>query len=184
MRRWRPSPGRRRRPRQEDGASLTSAGSAAAAQLPLLLASTRSAATETSTGELGGSASLGTQSSGFTSERTCQDELPLYAGRTRRKKRTPAPRDPRWAEAPSASGGAAAARVHRARGQPAAPPRPGTHAVTRGGEQQPRETKHRSQEAFICTETQAFPSRARRERQREAPVRNPFTPPPPPPAHG
>lgn len=67
MRRWRPSPERWRRPRQEDGASLTPAGSAAASQLPPLLTSSRSAATVTSTGALGRSAPLGRQSNGFTS---------------------------------------------------------------------------------------------------------------------
>lgn len=67
MRRWRPSPGRWRRPRQEDGASLTPAGSAAASQLPPLLTSSRSAATVTSTGALGRSAPLGRQSNEFTS---------------------------------------------------------------------------------------------------------------------
>lgn len=82
-----------RRPRQEDGASLTSGGNVAASQLPPLFTSTRSAATETSTGELAESASLGMESSGFTSERRCQGELLLDAGRTKREKRTPGPRD-------------------------------------------------------------------------------------------
>lgn len=125
MRRCSPSPGRRRRPRQEDGARLTPAGRAAARQLPPPLVSTRSAATHTSSGELGGSASLGRQrENGLTSGRRCCDQLAENGREGARRRGTGARLAARATQKPGLGrGGDAPLRPES---------RPGTHAVKAG----------------------------------------------------